>query len=112
MSPVPARRLGCAAARMPPFFGFGSTIVLSTPAPLIVRFLSIVSALVPGLPLPSTKVPAHTLMVSPGSAASIAFWILLKSAPGQDFCGPTVHDAASAVDAKASAAVPTANAVA
>src|SRR5262249_3595023 len=112
MSPVPPRRLGCAAARMPPFLGFGSTIVLSAPAPLIVRFLSIVSALLPGLPFPSTNVPAQTLIVSPGSAASIAFWIFRKSAPGHVFCGPTVHVDASAVDVKASAAVPTANAVA
>ena len=56
MSPTPLRRSGSASRMRPPTSGaaFGLIETKSAPAPLSVRFFVIVSAFVPGAPVPST----------------------------------------------------------
>src|SRR4051812_47794207 len=74
MSPRPLRRSG-AASMIWPDAGpedLGVIDTRSAPAPLSVRLLLIVSALVPNAPEPSAYLPGQTVTVSPGAAASTA----------------------------------------
>ena len=82
-SPLPWRMSGWDSAIGPAGFLRGWTVTWSAPTPTRLRFLVMVSALLPRTPLPSTYVPAQTATVSPGRAASIADWMVWKCGAGQ-----------------------------
>src|SRR5689334_13575392 len=85
MSPTPLRMSGASSRMRPRTSGsaFGVIFTRSAPAPLSVMLSVMVSALVPGAPVPSTYSPLQMTTVSPSLAASTAACTVVYAAAGQ-----------------------------
>src|SRR3954451_8200158 len=85
MSPTPLRMSGASSRMRPRTSGlaFGVILTRSAPAPLSVMLSVMVSALVPGAPVPSAYSPLQTTTVSPSLAASTAACTVVYAAAGQ-----------------------------
>src|SRR3954449_125424 len=85
MSPIPLRMSGASSRIRPRTSGsaFGVIFTRSAPAPLSVMLSVMVSALVPGAPVPSTYSPLQMTTVSPSLAAFTAACTDVYEAAGQ-----------------------------
>src|SRR3954451_20556797 len=97
MSPTPLRMSGASSRMRPRTSGlaFGVILTRSAPAPLSVMLSVMVSALVPGAPVPSTYSPLQMTTVSPSLAASTAACTVVYAAAGQSALSSTTVSVAA-----------------